>query len=101
MTYRVNLADFIMAKCIEAGVAALEEGGDLDEALAQHLVYDVLRSPEVLLRVKRASPHERAKIGELIPEFVRELQELGFLPPTLLIPQRQDKMNVEPRPSKP
>ena len=96
MTYRVNLADFIMAKCIEAGVAALEEGGDLDEALAQHLVYDVLRSPEVLLRVKRASPHERAKIGELIPEFVRELQELGFLPPTLLIPQRQDKMNVEP-----
>ena len=56
----------------------------------------MLRSPAVLLRVKRASPHERAKIAELIPEFVRELQELGFAPPSALTPQVPDLMNVEP-----
>ena len=96
MTPRSNLSDFIKERCIEAGVAALDGGGELAEALAQRLVDDVLRSPAVLLRVKRASPHERAKIAELIPEFVRELQERGFAPPSALTPQVPDLMNVEP-----
>ena len=97
MTPRSNLSDFIKARCIAAARAALGGGGDVEEAIAQRLVDDVLRSPAVRLRVKNAGPQERAKVAKEIPEFVRELKEMGFAPPSVLIPQRPDKMNVEPQ----
>ena len=57
----------------------------------------MLRNPKVQLAHQGSrQPHELAKFDKEIPEFVRELQEMGFAPPSLLIPQRPDKMNVEP-----
>ena len=96
MTPRTNLSDFIKERCIEAARAALGGGGDVEEAIAQRLVDDVLNSPKVQKRIKDAGPQEKAKFDKKFPEFVRELQERGFAPPSLLIPQGPDKMNVEP-----
>ena len=98
MTPRNNLSDFIKERCIEAARAALGGGGDVEEAIAQAqgLVDDVLDSPEVRRRIKNARPQEKAKFAKDLPEFVRELHELGVAPPSLLIPQGPDKMNVEP-----
>ena len=69
MTPRSNLSDFIKARCIAAARAALGGGGDVEEAIAQRLVDDVLRSPAVRLRVKNAGPQERAKVAKEIPGF--------------------------------
>ena len=96
MTFHSSLADFLKDRSIEALRAALADGGDIEDATAVRLVEDVLRSPEVLLRLKRASPHERVKAAEEFPKFMRELLDLGFAPPTMLVPERPDKMNVEP-----
>ena len=95
MTPRSNLSDFIKERCIKAARAALGGGGDVEEAIAQGLVADVLTSPAVHLRIKNAGPQEKAKFAKEFPEFVRELHELGVAPPSLLIPQRPDKMNDE------
>ena len=97
MTPRSNLSDFIKERCIEAARAAIGDGGDVEDAIAQRLVDDVLNSPKVRKRIKDAGPQEKAKFDKEFPEFVRELQELGVAPPSLLIPQRPDKMNVEPQ----
>ena len=70
--------------------------GDVEEAIAQGLVDDVLNSPAVRRRVKNAGPQEKAKFAKELPEFMRELQEMGFAPPSVLKPQGPDKMNVEP-----
>ena len=97
MTYRSNLADFLKARCTEALRAAMDGDGEIEDAIAERLVDDVVRSPEVQRRIRSASPHERNKVAEEIPAFVRELQEQGFAPPSLLVPQGPDKMNVEPQ----
>ena len=97
MTPRSNLSDFIKARCIEALRAALGYGGQIEDAIAQRLVDDVLHSRKVRKRIHDAGPQEKAEFAKEFPEFVRELQELGVAPPSLLIPQRPDKMNVEPQ----
>ena len=95
MTPRTNLSDFIKERCIEAARAALGDGGDIEDAIAQRLVDDVLNSPKVQKRIKDAGPQEKAKFDKKFPEFVRELQERGFAPPSSLVPQGPDKMNAE------
>ena len=95
MTPRTNLSDFIKARCIEAARAAIGDGGEIEDAIAQRLVDDVLHSPKVRKRIKDAGPQEKAKFDKEFPEFVRELQERGFAPPSLLVPQGPDKMNAE------
>ena len=77
--------------------AAMAEGGEIEDAIAERLVNDVVRSKEVQRRIKSASPGERAKVAEEITAFVRELQEQGFAPPSALTPQVPDLMNVEPQ----
>ena len=42
MTPRSNLSDFIKERCIEAARAALGDGGEIEDAIAQRLVDDVL-----------------------------------------------------------
>ena len=96
MTFHSSLADFLKDRYIEALRAALADGGAIDDAIAERLSKDVFRSPEVRLRVKRASPHEQVTAADEINVFLRELHELGYEPPSLLVPQRPDKMNVEP-----
>ena len=96
MTPRTNLSDFIKERCIEAARAALGDGGEIEDAIAQRLVDDVLNSPKVRKRIKDAGPQEKAKFDKKFPEFVRELQERGFAPPSVQTPQVTDKMNVEP-----
>ena len=95
MTPRTNLSDFIKERCIEAARAALGDGGEIEDAIAQRLVDDVLHSRKVQKRIKDAGPQEKAKFDKEFPEFVRELQERGFAPPSLLVPQGPDKMNAE------
>ena len=98
MTPRSNLSDFIKDRCIEAARAAMAEGGgQIEDAIAERLLKDVVRNPKVQLRINEAGRNELEKFEKEIPGFMRELQELGFAPPSLLIPQRPDKMNVEPQ----
>ena len=67
MTPRSNLSDFIKERCIKAARAAIGGGGEIEDAIAQRLVDDVLRSPAVRLRIKNAGPQERAKFDKEIP----------------------------------
>ena len=98
MTPRSNLSDFIKDHVIEAMRAAMAEGGgQIEDAIAERLLKDVVRNPKVQLRINEAGRNELEKFEKEIPGFMRELQELGFAPPSLLIPQRPDKMNVEPQ----
>ena len=98
MARRSNLSDFIKDHVIEAMRAAMAEGGgQIEDAIAERLLKDVVRNPKVQLRINEAGRNELEKFEKEIPGFMRELQELGFAPPSLLIPQRPDKMNVEPQ----
>ena len=98
MARRSNLSDFIKDRCIEAARAAMAEGGgQIEDAIAERLLKDVVRNPKVQLRIQKAGRNEREKFEKDIPGFRRELKEMGFAPPSVLIPQRPDKMNVEPQ----
>ena len=75
MARRSNLSDFIKDRCIEAARAAMAEGGgQIEDAIAERLLKDVVRNPKVQLRIKKAGRNEREKFEKEIPGFMRELQ---------------------------
>ena len=95
---RPSLADFIKARSIEAARTAMAEGGadggDIEARIAERVVNDVLQNPEVMARVK--SLEDLQGLASEMPEIMRELEAEQAAPPTLLIPQRPDKTNIEP-----
>ena len=72
----------------------MADGGEIEVGIAERVVNDVLRDPEIMARA--ASPQELSGLYKELPEIMRELEALQAAPPTLLIPQRPDKMNIEP-----
>ena len=64
MTPRSNLSDFIKERCIKA---ARGGGGDVEEAIAQGLVDDVLKSPAFHLRVKNAGAAGKGEVRQGVP----------------------------------
>ena len=96
-----NLTEFLKDRCIEAARAAMAAGGGkIDDEIAERLVNDVLRDPKVMMRVKQASPQERAKVADEIPAFVHKLKELGFAPPKMPQDTGQQDERRRGRPSK-
>ena len=95
---RISLADFIKARSIEAARTAMAEGGadggDIEARIAERVVNDVLQDPEIMARVK--SLEDLQGLASEMPEIMRELEAEQAAPPTLLIPQRPDKTNIEP-----
>ena len=95
---RPSLADFIKARSIEAARTAMADGmadgGDIEARIAERVVNDVLQDPEVMARVK--SLEDLQGLASEMPEIMRELEAEQAAPPTLLIPQRPDKTNIEP-----
>ena len=76
MTYRSNLADFVIPRLDHAVRTAIANGGGLNEAIAT-----ALQAPEMAIRAKRASPQERAALADALPEVVNRLRDLDMAPP--------------------
>ena len=98
---RPSLSDFIKARCLKALRTAMADvmayGGDIEAKIAERVVEGVLRDPEVLARIKGAKGQEDLQeLAREMPEIMRELEAEQAAPPTLLIPQRPDKMNIAP-----
>ena len=98
---RPSLADFIKARCLEAlrttMADVMADGGDIEAKIAERVVEGVLRDPEVLARIKGVKGQEDLLgLAREMPEIIRELEAEQAKPPTLLIPQRPDKINIEP-----
>ena len=98
---RPSLSDFIKARCLKALRTAMADvmayGGDIEAKIAERVVEGVLRDPEVLARIKGAKGQEDLQeLAREMPEIMRELEAQQAAPPTLLIPQRPDKMNIAP-----
>ena len=95
---RPSLANFIKARSIEAARTAMADGmadgGDIEARIAERVVNDVLQDPEIMARVK--SLEDLQGLASEIPKIMRELEAEQAAPPTLLIPQRPDKTNIEP-----
>ena len=93
---RPSLANFIKARSIEAARTAMADGmadgGDIEARIAERVVNDVLQDPEIMARVK--SLEDLQGLASEMPKIMRELEAEQAAPPTLLIPQRPDKMNI-------
>ena len=98
---RPSLADYIKTRCLKALRTAMADsmadGGDIEAKIAERVVTDVLEDPEVMARIKGVKGLEDLQgLAREMPEIMRELEAELAAPPTLLIPQRPDKMNIEP-----
>ena len=95
---RPSLANFIKARSIEAARTAMADGmaygGDIEARIVERVVNDVLQDPEIMARVK--SLEDLQGLASEMPKIMRELEAEQAAPPTLLIPQRPDKTNIEP-----
>ena len=75
------MADFIKARSIEAARTAMAEGGARIPYRISERLNSVLNEPEVLLRIKAASPQEREQFLEQLIQIGDGLAELDALPP--------------------
>ena len=95
---RPSFADYIKTRCLKALRTAMADGmangGDIEARIAERVVNDVLQDPEIMARVK--SLEDLQGLASEMPEIMRELEAEQAAPPTLLIPQRPDKTNIEP-----
>ena len=96
---RPSLADYIKTRCLKALRTAMADvmayGGDIEAKIAERVVEGVLQDPEVLARIKGVKGQEDLLgLAREMPEIMRELEAEQAAPPTLLIPQRPDKMNI-------
>ena len=95
---RPSLADYIKTRCLKALRTAMADvmadGGDIEAKIVERVVEGVLQDPEVLARVK--SLEDLQGLAREMPEIMRELEAELAAPPSLLIPQRPDEMNIEP-----
>ena len=93
---RPSFADYILTRCLKALHTAMADsmadGGDIEAKIAERVVEGVLQDPKVLARVK--SLKELQELASEMPKIMRELEAEQAKPPSLLIPQRPDKMNI-------
>ena len=91
-----SFADYILTRCLKALQTAMADsmadGGDIEAKIAERVVEGVLEDPKVLARAK--SLKELQELVREMPKIMRELEAELARPPSLLIPQRPDKMNI-------
>ena len=91
-----SFAEYILTRCLKALQTAMADsmadGGDIEAKIAERVVEGVLQDPKVLARVK--SLKELQELASEMPKIMRELEAEQAKPPSLLIPQRPDKMNI-------
>ena len=91
-----SFADYILTRCLKALRTAMADsmadGGDIEAKIAERVVEGVLEDPAVLARVTNLK--ELQELAREMPKIMRELEAEQAAPPTLLIPQRPDKMNI-------
>ena len=78
---RPSLANFIKARSIEAARTAMAEGGARIPYRISERLNSALNEPEVLMRIKAASPQEREQLLEQLIQIGDGLAELDALPP--------------------
>ena len=78
---RISLADFIKARSIEAARAAMAEGGERIAYRISEKINSALNEPQVLIRIKAASPQERGDAAEQLIQIGNALAANDALPP--------------------
>ena len=78
---RISLADLIKARSIEAARAAMAEGGERIAYRISEKINSALNEPQVLIRIKAASPQERGDAVEQLIQIGNALAANDALPP--------------------